>query len=566
MKMNKFFSSSVFLFFCVALAACLRLWNLGSLPPALSPDEASLGYNSYSILKTGRDEYGKFMPIIFKSFGDYKPGLYVYASVPFVAILGLTEWAVRLPSALSGVLIVILVYKIILHLTSTFNKDRWLISNGQLLANLSAFCAAVSPWLIFFSRGAWEANVALTLTLAGIYFFLVGFKYPLYFLLSSLHFALTLLTYQGAKLSTLIVIFVLMAVFWRDFWKLARNQAKTITASSILFLLIASPAITSFFQGETGRLKVFSVFSYPRPKEYLDDFLNQAKVGREDLNYYFYYSEALNLTRGVMGRWFNHFSGRFLFFEGDYQNPRHSSPNHGMLLLTDLLFLPLGIIFLLKAKSKKLATFILLWLVLSPFPAALSRDQVQSVRALNLAIPLIIISSFGLCRILDWIKTKNLVFPYYILLTTYYLLPFVYFLDSYFTHYSIHNAKYLSYGYKEAVKTVLDTKDNYGRIVFQQSYAQPYIYFLFYGNWDSGRYQGQAKLSSGGVDVGLVDRLDNIEFVNFSWPYATGEKSTLIIGNEIVVPKDFSLSHYNLISEIKYPDGFSAAFRIVETK
>ena len=61
-------------------------------------DEASLGYNAYSILKTGRDEYGTFLPIIFKSFGDYKPGLYVYLCLPFVYILGLNELSVRLPS------------------------------------------------------------------------------------------------------------------------------------------------------------------------------------------------------------------------------------------------------------------------------------------------------------------------------------------------------------------------------------------------------------------------------------------------------------------------------------
>ena len=70
------------------VAATLRFWNLGTNPPGLTPDEAALGYNAYSILKTGRDEFGKSFPIIFKSFGDYKPGLYVYLDVPFVAALG----------------------------------------------------------------------------------------------------------------------------------------------------------------------------------------------------------------------------------------------------------------------------------------------------------------------------------------------------------------------------------------------------------------------------------------------------------------------------------------------
>jgi len=73
------------------LAAALRLWSLASVPPHLTPDEAALGYNAYSILKTGRDEHGQFLPIIFKSFGDYKPGLFIYLTIPFVAIFAFPQ-------------------------------------------------------------------------------------------------------------------------------------------------------------------------------------------------------------------------------------------------------------------------------------------------------------------------------------------------------------------------------------------------------------------------------------------------------------------------------------------
>src|SRR3989344_1238336 len=101
-----------FLFLILTFASILRLWNLGGNPPHLTPDEAAVGYNAYSILKTGRDEYGEFLPIIFKSFGDYKPGLYVYLTVPSVAILGLNEFAARLPSAFFGIISVFLIYEI----------------------------------------------------------------------------------------------------------------------------------------------------------------------------------------------------------------------------------------------------------------------------------------------------------------------------------------------------------------------------------------------------------------------------------------------------------------------
>src|SRR3989304_6317172 len=114
---NKRKIKKYYLLIILGIAIVLRLWKLGSIPPSLTSDEASLGYNAYSILKTGRDEYGQFLPIIFKSFGDYKPGLYVYSTVPFVAFFGLNEFSVRLPSAIAGVIAVWLLYKIVSSLS-----------------------------------------------------------------------------------------------------------------------------------------------------------------------------------------------------------------------------------------------------------------------------------------------------------------------------------------------------------------------------------------------------------------------------------------------------------------
>src|SRR5260221_1118573 len=194
----------------IIIASLLRIWHLNINPPSLTPDEAALGYNAYSILKTGRDEYGTFLPIIFKSFGDYKPGFYIYTAVPFVAVFGLNEWSVRLPSAVSGILAVWLLYKI---LQLMFQKEKGAFSNLPLIA---AFLLAISPWHIYFSRGGWEINLALTLTLSGIYFFLKSFTKIWYLYLSAICFALTYITYQGAKLSTTIVILLLLIFYFNN--------------------------------------------------------------------------------------------------------------------------------------------------------------------------------------------------------------------------------------------------------------------------------------------------------------------------------------------------------------
>ena len=80
------------LFLLVLLGLGLRLFRLGSIPPSLHWDEPSWGYNAYSILKTGRDEYGRLMPLVFKAFGDYKSAIYVYLTTLSVGVFGLNEF------------------------------------------------------------------------------------------------------------------------------------------------------------------------------------------------------------------------------------------------------------------------------------------------------------------------------------------------------------------------------------------------------------------------------------------------------------------------------------------
>ena len=171
-KSSKLITKNWLLIIILVFAAILRLWQLGIIPPHLTPDEASLGYNAYSILKTGRDEYGELLPIVFRSFGDFKPGLYIYLTTPFVAILGLTELAVRLPSALAGILAVWLIYAISKQLYIRKASKKFIFKNAEKLALFGALLLAINPWHIHFSRGTWEFNLALTFTVAGIYFFL----------------------------------------------------------------------------------------------------------------------------------------------------------------------------------------------------------------------------------------------------------------------------------------------------------------------------------------------------------------------------------------------------------
>jgi 4-amino-4-deoxy-L-arabinose transferase-like glycosyltransferase len=114
MKINR---NIIILGFIVVIAFLLRFIQVSNNPPSLSWDEVSIGYNAYSILKTGMDEHGRFMPLdTFIGYGDYKPPLSIYITIPFFALFGLNELSVRLPSVLFGTGIVALMYFVIQEL------------------------------------------------------------------------------------------------------------------------------------------------------------------------------------------------------------------------------------------------------------------------------------------------------------------------------------------------------------------------------------------------------------------------------------------------------------------
>ena len=142
----------------LVVASLLRITKLSSNPPSLYWEEAALGYDAYSIMKTGHDYHGNRLPIVaFPSFGDYKPSLYFYTLIPSLLVFGLSDFAIRFPSALAGIGAVLLLF----YLARELN-----FSNQVSL--LGAFILAISPWHIQFSRAAFEVNLAVMLYLAAL--------------------------------------------------------------------------------------------------------------------------------------------------------------------------------------------------------------------------------------------------------------------------------------------------------------------------------------------------------------------------------------------------------------
>jgi 4-amino-4-deoxy-L-arabinose transferase-like glycosyltransferase len=172
----------------ITLCFTLRFWRVGSIPNGFYSDEAAFGYNAYSILKTGKDEYGAFLPVSLKSFGDYKASLYAYYLVPFVAVGGLNETSIRLGSVVLGVAIVILSYSV-----------SYEILKRRRISLLTSFALSISPLMIQFQRMQHENNLSFFLMLLGIYFFLRSLHKPILLFSSVFVFSLSIYSYHDTK-------------------------------------------------------------------------------------------------------------------------------------------------------------------------------------------------------------------------------------------------------------------------------------------------------------------------------------------------------------------------------
>ena len=151
-----FLKTKYFLILVLLIAIFLRFWNLGGVPPSASMDEASIGYNAYSILKTGLDEFGQVPLISQRGYDDYRRSTYLFLVSPSVGIFGLNAFSIRLPAAVLSVLTVFATYYIMLLL---FTKR---LPQANILALLASFLLAISPWHIYISRLGHESNSFLS--------------------------------------------------------------------------------------------------------------------------------------------------------------------------------------------------------------------------------------------------------------------------------------------------------------------------------------------------------------------------------------------------------------------
>lgn len=510
------------------LAFTLRFYNLSSIPNGLYPDETAIGYNAYSILQTGKDEYGSKMPLYFKSFDDYKLPVYIYSTALTEKIFGVNAFAVRFPSALMGSLAVIALFFLVKLLT----KNRW-------LSLTTALVLALNPWHLFFSRAGYEVNVATSLMLFGILFFILAIQRPkkyLFFIFSILYFLLAVYTYNVTRLISPIMLLGLCLLYYKDLLKYSYVKLLSL---AVLFGIGLLPFIITFItlQSQPG----FAAH---------DDALLIGKVARTD--YILTRSYFVNLPTIIQKVMFNYiflvafaylknlvsfFSSSFFFIAGADRPNENIAGGLAMFYYFDLPFIIYGGYRIIRNRINNLYPF-LLWFLVMYFVGSIIKSVPNGTRTYAVVIPLVVFGSYGLYYLLQQVLLfKKKLIKYLILSFSSCVIVYsiLFYLLSYFVRFPIELAQDWRSEDKRTVQYIQSIEKNYDKIVFDTSAGFYYTSLLFYGKIDPSFHQAHAIYSLHGL-VNGVDKDGKYEFRKVDWTKEKSTAKTLYITGKDEIP------------------------------
>lgn len=496
----------------LVLAFFLRIYKIDSVPSGLSNDEIAIAYNSYSIVETGRDEYGEFMPISFKSHNDFKAPLYIYIAAPFIKFFGNNELAVRLPSIFFGSLTCLVLGLLIFNATG-----------NKRLALLSAFVLAITPWHVMTSRWASESNLALFFVVVGILFFIKGLKKPLHLYFSALSFVLSIYSYHTERVFVPILLITLLIIFWKELLV----HRKTILIVSIFSVMLIFPLysseIKSTILGETTRVATQSITN--------DHDLSILKTSKESS-----LGKSMVTVKYWSEKYYGYISPRYLFFTGLPISKQFSSYQTGLFNIFFLIPFIVGLVSVFK-NSDKFSKLIIALFFIGPIVPSLTQGDYNLLRNLISIVPVVIIISFGLFRIME---NKRL----FVLLLVAIIGHFLYSYYFYMNHFPKQLAENWSYGFKEISVYVRDNTSDYNKIVIDPNYGSisnnlvgvPALFILYFGEYDPDRYLSEFNLDNGYL------KFDKFEFRPVDWPkeeissgelYIVGTHSNPIGGQKV---------------------------------
>lgn len=389
----------------IIFASILYFIKIDRIPNGVYSDEATVGYNAYSILQTGKDEYGQPFPLAFRFFGAYTPPLFVYISVPFIKLLGLNISSLRIISGLATIFGIYFIF---------FYSQKLNLFKSKVSKYFASFIFAIIPWVVFNARLGYEVTLGYIAFSLGL--FLIWDKLIINKISIAGLIILSLSTYIGHTQRYLFPLFLIGFIILFSKKILVKTNQRHLIITLIILIITQIPNLilmtTPAFWVKNN---VYTNLSF---NQLFNDFSSQL------------------LT---------YFSPKNIFGISPDINYQHTSPY--LPLFYSWLIIPFFIGLYQLYLKRKTTNGKYLWLIflISPIPGSLSGHFISVQRVLSMIIPIVLIITLGFDLILQKFS-KIYIYIIFSFLTIFSLLLLW---RSYFVFLPKERSVWWSYGFEQ---------------------------------------------------------------------------------------------------------------------
>ena len=425
---------TILLLFIIAFAAFLRLWMLGQVPSSLTDDEIREVMSAYSLIHTGRDLFGNFLPLTFNMESVNFGPVSIYIASIFLLFSDLGNFIGRFPYALVSIVSVLLTYFLSLRITS-----------NKIMAILSAFAMSISVWDIQISRVAMDPSFSMFFYLLGINWFLRIKKNNYKNLLLSLIF-MVLGFYSYAATKVIFLPFILL-LGWYKWPELNRKQVLTV----IIFILFTFGSFAFLAKTQNAAQYDNAPFFFMDTQQTATGVeLERRASEAPGILKTLYHNKLTYWYKTFVDQYVYAFSPEFLFTKQE-SNGIFSTWDRGEMYVFESILILAGSVFLFLKKRKELV-FTFLMIASSVLPSGLGVHTPTYVIRSELMIPfLYVLVGTGIYSISYFVKNNNLKKVFYLLLVILYIYSFGGYLTQYYYDWSRTHSDYFTISTKNMV-------------------------------------------------------------------------------------------------------------------
>ncbi|MEJ2748415.1 MAG: glycosyltransferase family 39 protein, partial [Anaerolineae bacterium] len=343
------------LLFLLILAAILRFWQLGKLPPGLYRDEA---FNGLDALRVLNGQHAIFFPA-----NNGREPAYIYLTALFVGLLGRSALAVRLGAAVTGTLTTLLVYKL---------AQTWY---GRIPAFFAAFTWAVTLWPIHLSRIGLRPILLAPLLAATLWLGTLAYRQQKswLWLLAGLVYGAAYYTYLAVRFTPVLLLALAVYLMWRGRWRRLW------------------PGVVWFGLGTAVALTPFAILTLQQP-DILLGRTGQVSILNTAVNGGHLWSTLWQQTGRALG---------MFLWRGD-TILRHNPAGRPVFDWFMALPFLVGLGWCVKNWRRPAAMALLLWTAVMLGPTILAADTPHFLRASGLLPGVVILPAIGLAQIWQW--------------------------------------------------------------------------------------------------------------------------------------------------------------------